>query len=75
MKLVSFSTKAGETRPGILFEDTKTILDLTPSGFKDTLDVISRAVRRNRRRRKNPTSRCPPSCAPCESAPHLRYRP
>jgi 2-keto-4-pentenoate hydratase/2-oxohepta-3-ene-1,7-dioic acid hydratase in catechol pathway len=42
MKLISFSSKAGETRPGILFDDTKTILDLTPSGFKDTLDVISR---------------------------------
>jgi 2-keto-4-pentenoate hydratase/2-oxohepta-3-ene-1,7-dioic acid hydratase in catechol pathway len=42
MKLVSFSVKTGETRPGILFDDTKTILDLSPSGFKDALDVISR---------------------------------
>jgi len=42
MKLVSFSTKNAETHPGILFEDTKTILDLSPSGFKDTLGVISR---------------------------------
>src|ERR1700733_12310975 len=41
MKLVSFSSKTGETRPGILFDNTKTILDLTPSGFKDTLAVIS----------------------------------
>jgi 2-keto-4-pentenoate hydratase/2-oxohepta-3-ene-1,7-dioic acid hydratase in catechol pathway len=43
MKLVSFSTSAADIRPGFLFDDTKTILDLTPSGFKDTLDVISRA--------------------------------
>jgi 2-keto-4-pentenoate hydratase/2-oxohepta-3-ene-1,7-dioic acid hydratase in catechol pathway len=42
MKLVSFSTKNAQTHPGILFEDTKTILDLSPSGFKDTLGVISR---------------------------------
>jgi 2-keto-4-pentenoate hydratase/2-oxohepta-3-ene-1,7-dioic acid hydratase in catechol pathway len=42
MKLVSFSAKVGETHPGILFEDTKTILDLRPSGFNDTLGVISR---------------------------------
>jgi len=42
MKLVSFSTKPGETNPAFLFDDTKTILDLTHSGFKDTLGVISR---------------------------------
>jgi len=42
MKLVSFSTKTAETRPGILFDDTKTVLDLTSSGFKDSLAVISR---------------------------------
>lgn len=41
MKLVSFSQRAGETRPGYLFDDTKTILDLSASGFKDTLNVIS----------------------------------
>ena len=42
MKLISFSSKVGETHPGILFDETKTILDLRPSGFKDTLGVISR---------------------------------
>jgi 2-keto-4-pentenoate hydratase/2-oxohepta-3-ene-1,7-dioic acid hydratase in catechol pathway len=42
MKLVSFSTKSGETRPGYLFEDTRTILDLSHSGFTETLGVISR---------------------------------
>lgn len=41
MKLVSFSTKSGQTHPGYFFEDTKTILDLSPAGFKDTLAVIS----------------------------------
>ncbi|WP_348261219.1 fumarylacetoacetate hydrolase family protein [Telmatobacter sp. DSM 110680] len=42
MKLVSFSTDSGPTRPGILLDDTKTILDLSPSGFSSTLDVIAR---------------------------------
>jgi 2-keto-4-pentenoate hydratase/2-oxohepta-3-ene-1,7-dioic acid hydratase in catechol pathway len=42
MNLVSFSTANGPTRPGILFDDTKTILDLSPSGFSSTLDVIAR---------------------------------
>ncbi|MGA9583685.1 MAG: fumarylacetoacetate hydrolase family protein [Terracidiphilus sp.] len=44
MKLVSFSTNSNETRPGILFDDTNSILDLTHSGFKDTLGVISREI-------------------------------
>ena len=42
MKLISFSTKSSETRPGILFDDTRTILDLSPGGFSSTLDVIAR---------------------------------
>jgi len=41
MNLVSFSTANGPIRPGILFDDTKTVLDLTPNGFKSTLEVIS----------------------------------
>jgi 2-keto-4-pentenoate hydratase/2-oxohepta-3-ene-1,7-dioic acid hydratase in catechol pathway len=41
MNLVSFSTAGGAIRPGILFGDTKTVLDLTPNGFKSTLEVIS----------------------------------
>jgi 2-keto-4-pentenoate hydratase/2-oxohepta-3-ene-1,7-dioic acid hydratase in catechol pathway len=41
MNLVSFSTANGPIRPGILFGDTKTVLDLTPNGFKSTLEVIS----------------------------------
>ncbi len=40
MKLVSFSSHGGTVRPGILFEDTATVLDLTPSGFRSTLEVI-----------------------------------
>jgi 2-keto-4-pentenoate hydratase/2-oxohepta-3-ene-1,7-dioic acid hydratase in catechol pathway len=41
MKLVSFSTAGGPIRPGGLFDETKTILDLSPSGFSSTLDVIA----------------------------------
>ncbi len=41
MKLFSFSTANGPVRPGILFEDTKTVLDLSPNGFKSTLEVIA----------------------------------
>jgi len=41
MKLISFSTKSGPIRPGILFDDTKTVLDLSPHGFKSTLEVIT----------------------------------
>ncbi len=46
MKLISFSTTNGPTRPGILFDDTKTVLDLGPNGFTSTLEVISSAVGR-----------------------------
>src|SRR6185503_1986288 len=41
MKLISFSTPNGPVRPGILFDDTKTVLDLSPNGFQSTLDVIA----------------------------------
>jgi len=41
MKLISFSTPNGPVRPGILFDDTRTVLDLTPNGFKSTLEVIT----------------------------------
>lgn len=41
MKLISFSQKTGGVRPGYLFDDTKTILDLTPNGFVSTLEVIA----------------------------------
>jgi 2-keto-4-pentenoate hydratase/2-oxohepta-3-ene-1,7-dioic acid hydratase in catechol pathway len=40
MKLISFSTKSSEARPGLLLEDT--ILDLSPGGFSSTLEVIAR---------------------------------
>ena len=33
MKLISFSTANGPVRPGILFDDTKTVLDLSPNGW------------------------------------------
>ena len=42
MKLISFSTNGGPVRPGFLFDDTKTILDLSPGGFSSALDVIAR---------------------------------
>ena len=42
MKLISFSTSNGPIRPGILFDDTSTILDLSAGGYTSTLDVISR---------------------------------
>jgi 2-keto-4-pentenoate hydratase/2-oxohepta-3-ene-1,7-dioic acid hydratase in catechol pathway len=41
MKLISFSTDSGPVRPGILFDDTKTVLDLSPNGFSSTLEVIA----------------------------------
>jgi 2-keto-4-pentenoate hydratase/2-oxohepta-3-ene-1,7-dioic acid hydratase in catechol pathway len=41
MRLVSFSESGGAVKPGFLFEDTGTILDLSPNGFGSTLDVIS----------------------------------
>lgn len=44
MKLVSFSASDGAVRPGFLFEDTSTILDLTPSGLTSALDVISKGI-------------------------------
>jgi len=41
MKLISFSTANGPIRPGILFDDTRTVLDLSPNGFQSTLEVIA----------------------------------
>ena len=41
MKLISFSTADGPVRPGILFDDTRTVLDLSPNGFSSTLEVIA----------------------------------
>jgi len=41
MKLISFSTAKTPIRPGFLFDDTKTVLDLSPNGFKSTLEVIA----------------------------------
>ena len=44
MKLVSFSESGGAIRPGFLFEDTRLVLDLSPSGFTSALDVISKGI-------------------------------
>ncbi len=44
MRLVSFSASDGAVRPGFLFEDTATILDLTPSGFSSALEVIGKGL-------------------------------
>ncbi len=44
MRLVSFSASDGVVRPGFLFEDTGTILDLTPSGYSSALEVISKGI-------------------------------
>ena len=41
MKLISFSTANGPIRPGILFDDTRSVLDLSPNGFQSTLEVIA----------------------------------
>jgi 2-keto-4-pentenoate hydratase/2-oxohepta-3-ene-1,7-dioic acid hydratase in catechol pathway len=41
MKLISFSTPNTPIRPGILFDDTRTVLDLSPNGFSSTLEVIA----------------------------------
>ena len=40
MKVVSFSQGGGAVKPGVLFEETGTILDLSLQGFSSTLDVI-----------------------------------
>jgi 2-keto-4-pentenoate hydratase/2-oxohepta-3-ene-1,7-dioic acid hydratase in catechol pathway len=45
MKLVSFSVATdpnGSIHPGLLFEDSKLVLDLSASGFSSTLEFISR---------------------------------
>jgi 2-keto-4-pentenoate hydratase/2-oxohepta-3-ene-1,7-dioic acid hydratase in catechol pathway len=42
MRLVSFSESGGVVKPGFLFEDTGTILDLSPNGFASTLEVITK---------------------------------
>src|SRR5579863_6755790 len=44
MRLVSFSEADGVVRPGFLFEDTRTILDLSPNGLTSALDVISKGI-------------------------------
>jgi 2-keto-4-pentenoate hydratase/2-oxohepta-3-ene-1,7-dioic acid hydratase in catechol pathway len=44
MRLVSFSAADGAVRPGFLFEDTGTVLDLTPGGFTSALEVITKGV-------------------------------
>jgi len=54
MKLVSFSASDGVIRPGFLFEDTGTILDLTPSGFTSALDVITKGITQAASARKVP---------------------
>jgi len=42
MRFISFSVAGGQVRPGVLFEDTKTVLDLNAGGYATMLDVISR---------------------------------
>jgi 2-keto-4-pentenoate hydratase/2-oxohepta-3-ene-1,7-dioic acid hydratase in catechol pathway len=44
MRLVSFSAADGAVRPGFLFEDAGTIVDLTPSGYTSALDVITKGM-------------------------------
>ncbi len=46
MKVVSFSQGGGAVRPGVLFEETGTILDLSLHGYASTLDVIERGLPR-----------------------------
>lgn len=54
MKLVSFSAADGAVRPGFLFDDTATVLDLSPSGFTSALDVISKGVKQTTAAEKIP---------------------
>jgi 2-keto-4-pentenoate hydratase/2-oxohepta-3-ene-1,7-dioic acid hydratase in catechol pathway len=54
MKLVSFSESDGIVRPGFLFEDTSTILDLGPAGYTSALDVISKGITATTAARKVP---------------------
>jgi len=42
MRFISFSVAGGPVRPGVLFEDTKTVLDLSAGGYATMFDVISR---------------------------------
>ena len=54
MKLVSFSESDGVVRPGFLFDDTGTILDLSPAGYASALDVISKGITQSTAARKVP---------------------
>jgi 2-keto-4-pentenoate hydratase/2-oxohepta-3-ene-1,7-dioic acid hydratase in catechol pathway len=54
MRLVSFSESDGVIRPGFLFEDTSTILDLSPAGYASALDVISKGITQSTAARKVP---------------------
>ena len=78
MKLVSFSGEDGIVRPGYLFEDTQTVLDLSPSGFRNTLDVIAHGKFRAAAARKVPLSgvklHAPLSNPPRVFAIGLNYR-
>ncbi len=44
MKLISFSAVTGQIRPGFLFDDTNSILDLSPGGYSSTLEVIAHGM-------------------------------
>jgi 2-keto-4-pentenoate hydratase/2-oxohepta-3-ene-1,7-dioic acid hydratase in catechol pathway len=44
MKIVAFSQGGGAVRPGVLFEETGTILDLGMQGCNSVLDVIERGL-------------------------------
>src|SRR4051794_14839973 len=56
MKLVSFSASDSVVKPGFLFEDTGTVLDLTASGFTSALDVIGKGVTKPAAARNVPLS-------------------
>ncbi len=57
MRLVSFSESGGVVKPGFLFEDTGTILDLSPNGFASTLEVITKGSTQAAAVRKVPLDR------------------
>ena len=44
MKLVSFSESDGPVRPGVLLDEGDRIIDLTTTGYADTLAVLSAGV-------------------------------
>ena len=78
MRFVSFSVVDEPARPGVLFEDSKTVLDLSASGFASMIDVVSRGDLRTLAANKLPLAQvklhAPISNPPRVFAIGLNYR-